>query len=420
MQLLQALERQALAGGRQLGLGAQRRRGGGQLQLEGGAGTGHAAQLQLDVEQLAQPAHDRQPQAQPLAAVALGVADLVELLEDVFMLARVDADSGVDDGQRDAAVAFAAHAQGHRSGGRELDRVADQVVDDAQQLLAVAAHVQRPADGRVDADLQPVALRRRRLRRLHGVEQAAQLDGLDVDVHHARVERGLVHELVQQAAGLFQVALHGPAHAFQQLVARALRELLQRRVVERECKQRLAQVVAGGSEEARLGGAGELRLLALGLGALALEVDAVAFARQHLRQHLFLVRELDQPGDRIALRLHVQRQQHEQQHQQQRDPHADEIQAGQPAERQRTADRHRPGHVGAHVAADDPHAAGGLADQHHRRQVLDLTRRQREGQRHDGGTRQAIGREDEVEPALDGRRVVVAGELQAAGVPRAR
>ena len=79
--------------------------------------------------------HDIEPQAQPLAALALRVADLIELPEYGLLMLLCNPDSGVPDlNPGEAVLAFAAACQQHRAGMGIAQRVAQQVQQDAMYL----------------------------------------------------------------------------------------------------------------------------------------------------------------------------------------------------------------------------------------------------------------------------------------------
>ena len=77
-----------------------------------------AAELRADAERVAeqkrQPLDDRQPHAEALGAVALRVADLVELVEDLASSLARDADAGVPDLDVDGAAPLRAAARSRR------------------------------------------------------------------------------------------------------------------------------------------------------------------------------------------------------------------------------------------------------------------------------------------------------------------
>ncbi|MDT4827793.1 hypothetical protein FQZ97_611520 [compost metagenome] len=91
------------------------------------------AQRQRMAQQRGRAAHDGQAQAQPLGAVALGVAELVELPEHLLLFGRRNADAGVPhlDAQRVGARAAAAdeHAAARRVADRVLHQVAQHAVE---------------------------------------------------------------------------------------------------------------------------------------------------------------------------------------------------------------------------------------------------------------------------------------------------
>ena len=86
---------------------------------------------------------DREAEAEALATVALGVRDLVELLEDARLVDRRDADAVVAHlDAHGAAAARRAATSTVPSGGVWRIALADQVADDALQQRGIAAHRQ--------------------------------------------------------------------------------------------------------------------------------------------------------------------------------------------------------------------------------------------------------------------------------------
>ena len=95
------------------------------------------------LEQLSGGTHDREAEAMPEVALAGGVADLEELLEDCLQLVLGDTDAGVPDLDPEPR-ATAAGAEQDLAGRGALDGVADQVLQDALEQARVGAH-HRPA-----------------------------------------------------------------------------------------------------------------------------------------------------------------------------------------------------------------------------------------------------------------------------------
>src|SRR6267142_2586675 len=80
---------------------------------------------------------DGQAHAKAFAAIALGVVDLVELVEQVGGVFAGDADTGVGDTQRELFIA-ADQAEGHAAGAGVFHGVIDEIGDEALELLAIA------------------------------------------------------------------------------------------------------------------------------------------------------------------------------------------------------------------------------------------------------------------------------------------
>ena len=80
-------------------------------QVEQRAVPGHGLHLDLRSQQLRGAAHDRQAKPLSLAAIALGIADLNEYIEDAFEIGLGDARFGIPHGKLDAFAALAAGDQ---------------------------------------------------------------------------------------------------------------------------------------------------------------------------------------------------------------------------------------------------------------------------------------------------------------------
>src|SRR5256885_15582961 len=139
---------------------------------ESASGARLADERELSTEVPRQPPRDGKPQTESFTAIAGIVVGLEELLEQPLLVLRRNADAGVGDGDLDVAARGAgrAHEHPHFALARELDRVADQVLEDALDLHAVGA-----GDDRVAIAGTPCGRRRRR----HGSlqEQAGALGG---------------------------------------------------------------------------------------------------------------------------------------------------------------------------------------------------------------------------------------------------
>ena len=97
---------------------------------------------------------DRQAEAGALRLVGQRIADLLEAFEDLGLIGRRNAETGIDDADDEIAAAPDSAARDRARVG-ELDRVRDQVDDDLDQAVAIAGD-----HGQVRSDVldQPKAL----------------------------------------------------------------------------------------------------------------------------------------------------------------------------------------------------------------------------------------------------------------------
>ena len=109
-------------------------------------------------EQVGEAAHDGEPQAEALRAVAFGVIELDELLEDGLLGFRRDAGAVVADFDAHLAAAFAAGHQDGAAGG-VAQGVADEVVQDAlEQLFGVRSLTETVRPGLPEVPAQLAAM----------------------------------------------------------------------------------------------------------------------------------------------------------------------------------------------------------------------------------------------------------------------
>ena len=313
------------------------------MQREAAAAAGSALQAQAQPQQGDQTAHDGQAQAQALAAVARQVADLEELLEHALVQRLVDTGSAVDHAERDG-LAVAPQAQQHLAALRELERIAQQVLQHAAQQGLVATHLPGAAAALQLAVKAQAALPGLRLvgldQRLH---EALQIDDLGVGLHGAGVELRYLEQAVEQALALGQRAAQAVGHPRQGLVLAQARQRLDGGHVVRQRGERLAQVVAGGGEEARARLGGLLGALALALQVLV-ETDQVEL-HQTLVAHV------------------VDEHPHQQQEEGGGQPGLRAV-AAQPAQAQRTAQQQGTRRIAARVTGRRRHRAGRHPQQH--------------------------------------------------------
>ena len=263
---------------RQLGLG--------QHQADLGAHARGRLQAQLQLQQVGQALDDGQPQAQALVAVALGVAQLVELFEHPLLLIVRDARAGVADGQAQRRAGQRprqhrhSHLQLHLALVGVLQRVVHQVAQHALEQQGVGAHAGVQRAGQVQAQALAPG---HRLKFSHQLRQkGVQRKRPGLHRHHAGIELGHVQQGVELAAQGLQRQVH--------LVGDLARALVQRRHHQRRAEQcqrvhGLAQVVAGRRQKTRLGAVGGLgqlqRVAQLLAGVKGFAVAQVGVARQH-------------------------------------------------------------------------------------------------------------------------------------------
>ena len=147
--------------------GARRRRGGGRI--HGGEGdckgrtTAHAFAVGADRAAVGfdDRIRDRQAEAEPAVAMLAGDVALLKCLEDVRQRLGTDADAGILDAHRDAALVVVARPHGDGPAGRgEFERVFEQVPKDLLQPRGIDVRViPRRFELEIDAHLfaQPVA-----------------------------------------------------------------------------------------------------------------------------------------------------------------------------------------------------------------------------------------------------------------------
>ena len=140
--------------------------------------------LHLRVHGLRQALHDGQAQPQALAAVALRVAELVELLEDLLLVLGRNAATGVPHLQRQPAAACAAGDQ-QASRARVAQRVGDEVAHHQidQRLVGQRRRrgLARAVNQRGGVGLGAEFLLQRTQQRLHGERRVVRL-------HHAGLQ----------------------------------------------------------------------------------------------------------------------------------------------------------------------------------------------------------------------------------------
>jgi len=225
--------------------------------------AGPRADIDRMTEQRRQTLGDVEPEPEALLAPPPDVVDLVELLENPLAMVRGDAGSGVPhlDAQ---AVADPPATEQHAPDLGIADGVGDEVADDPLEQRPVAGD----RDVRMD-DAERQALLRGLVAELdlEPLEQPRDLEGGDARHDLAGVELADVEQGAEQV-------LHdadGDVHRMQEVLAMAV-VLGGHAVVDQDLqgRERLAEVVVGGPEEARLGAVGGVgQLLGLAQRALA-------------------------------------------------------------------------------------------------------------------------------------------------------
>ncbi len=217
-------------------------------------------------EQTRQPADDRKAQSQAARAVALRIADLVELLEHPVQVLGRDAGAAIPNLDGDVA---AARSRAHDDAApvRVTQRVRQQVAQDALEQHRVRADgARRRQHGELEVFLQ----RFRREVVGEAVEQRIEQDRPRFGNDDAGFELGDVEQCGKER-------LEGRDRrqypVYQRRILRIARPVAQPLREESERMQRLPQVMARGGEEARLRAVGRFRGVTrdTGLGKLFLE-----------------------------------------------------------------------------------------------------------------------------------------------------
>ncbi|CCC99124.1 protein of unknown function [Azospirillum baldaniorum] len=214
-------------------------------------------------EQMRQPLHHRQPKAEAAAAVAFGVAELDELLENLIELVGGDADARVRhlDAQHHAAPPA---AQKHPARRRVAHRVVEQVAQQPFQQDGVAADLRLE---RAHPQLQPLGGRARAIVGFQPLHHLGHREGRHVGRHDPGVEPGHVQQRVEQAAHRLDRPVHRLDQGQLRMVGQPLR---QDRTEQGQRLGGLAQVVAGGGQEPHFGLAGARHLVPRGAQGLLL------------------------------------------------------------------------------------------------------------------------------------------------------
>lgn len=120
-------------------------RGDGHMDQEGGTAADAGLEFKRVIEDSAQAIDDGEPQAQPLAPVALGVPELVELAKNGLVVFRSDTKTRIADCDGNvAALAPATDENGPLL--RVADCIGDDVAQDATRHLGIALDTQARGD----------------------------------------------------------------------------------------------------------------------------------------------------------------------------------------------------------------------------------------------------------------------------------
>ena len=178
--------------------------------------------------------------------------------------------------ERDRVAAAPARADHHAALRRVAQRVGDEVAQDALQQHGVRAHREARRH-----DREPEVALDRLGREIVGepVEQRIEEEGARLRGHRAGLQLGDVEERGKQR---FERGHRRRDALRQRGILRIPHAVGQARCEEAERVQRLAQVVAGGGEEARLRAVGGLRGVARRAGLRELRVQRLALFRDAL------------------------------------------------------------------------------------------------------------------------------------------
>ena len=253
-------------GGAVFGGDVGHRRGGRHVDEEARTAAGHRLDFDGVAEDAADTLDDRQAEAETAGDLGALIEPL-ELLEDHLLLALGDAEAGVEHLDREAA-AMVADADEDAAFRRVLDRVGDEVLDEAAQQTAVGAHPQGRGH---DAEIEVAVAGDRLELDAQLLEDVVDAEDGELGLERPGVEAGDVEQrpedLLDRIERLVDVDGVGGERA-------VLGLLHQRGGVEAGGVERLQDVVAGGGEELGLADVG---VVGLGLGARQLGVEAGQF-----------------------------------------------------------------------------------------------------------------------------------------------
>ncbi len=241
-------------------------------------------QGQRPAQQLGQLARDGQPQAGAAVTPIGGGVDLFEGGEHPLLIAGRDPQAGVGDHeghrplarqarwQRADAVALRVRpldAQADATLGRELDGVAQQVVQDLLQAPAIGVQRRRQAGGHRDGERQILLARQRIEHPPQVLDHRLQGHRLVVHLLLAGFDARQIQHLVDQGQKIFAGGVDGPGE-LDLLVGEVARGVLGQQVRQQQhAVQRRAQLVRHVGQELRL-----VRADSGQLGGLVLQVGA--------------------------------------------------------------------------------------------------------------------------------------------------
>src|SRR5690606_10124685 len=220
-----------------------------------------------------------QPQAGAAVLPADGSVDLLERQENAFLLRLGNADSSVPHLEQQHSVVRlrrrpAAHAHLHLAPLGELQRVGQQVAQNLQQAHPIADQQRWYVRVHLHAEKQPFLFGHWRQAGLEFVQQFAQIERLQLELHVSGLDPRQVQDVVDQLQQIVPGTVDdlGVAHL---LVAEVAAGILFQLVAEnQDAVERRAQLVGHVGEEFRLVAIGDhqlVRLLAQALlGGLAM------------------------------------------------------------------------------------------------------------------------------------------------------
>ena len=264
---------------------------GRQVEREGAAEAGRAAQGQLAAQQLGQLAADGEAEARAAVLAAGAGVGLLEGLEHDLLLLDRDADAGVGDLEGHhrarlverhvvgAPAGLGRHdAQAHAALGGELQRVAEQVLQDLLQALGIGDDA--AAEMLVDLHLERQALRFGLVaeRPRHGLEHVGEEDLLGVDGDGAGFDLGEIEDVADQVQKVGAGAVDGAGELDllgREVAFGILGELLAQ---DQDRVERRAQLVAHVGQELRLVARGQRQLRRLLFDGAAGLLDLLVLA----------------------------------------------------------------------------------------------------------------------------------------------